>query len=100
MKSVVAVAAAAAAAAQGPSQSELLCVLFQIMELRNARLEGNETAFVRVQIDKVAQVKTAFFFESWFEQGNGALAVSHCAVWCSRCSCRCRRRSVPECVPF
>jgi hypothetical protein len=58
MKSVVAVAAAAAASA--PS-SELLCVLFQIMELRNARLEGNETAFVRVQIDKVAQVRPLFF---------------------------------------
>jgi hypothetical protein len=62
MKAVVAVAPAGLAPAA--HSLDLLCVLFQIIELRNARLEGSDTAFVRVQIDKVAQVGNLFFFET------------------------------------
>ncbi len=56
---------ATAAATSAGSSSELLCVLFQVMEIRNARLEGSDTAVVRVRLNadesKDFQVHLFFF---------------------------------------
>jgi hypothetical protein len=99
MKAVVAVTPAALAPAS--YSPDLLCVLFQIIELRNARLEGADTAFVRVQIDKVAQVGSFFFSKrALFEREAGALSK---LIWVAQsrgCWCCCRHSYELIYLPF